>query len=328
MADAIDAASNGTAARRTTPSHAGGGVVALLRGWRRLGARLHRSRRLAPYVFLSPLILYALVFFLIPLGTSVWLAFTRWNPLGTPRFVGLGQFEYLLTRDPQFYDTLVNTFVFALGSVGVGVPLALGLAFVFSRSEGRQAWRAIYYLPQVTNVVAIAYLWQFILDDRYGLINRLLGLAGLAGPNWLTDPTWAMVSVIIVMIWYELGKNMLVLSAALDGLDGTIYEAARLDGARSWEIFLLITVPLIRPALLFVTVTSFITAMGWFALILAMTRGGPRGATEVTGVYLYQMAFQDLRMGRASAAALILFAIIACLTALQLLLFRSRAEAA
>ena len=291
-------------------------------GWRATATRLGRDRRIAPYVFLSPLILYAVVFFLAPLAASVWLSLTRWNPLGSPSFVGLRQFEYLLTRDPQFYDTLVNTFVFALGSVGVGVPLAVGLTFVFSRARGKGAWRAIYYLPQVTNVVAIAYLWQFVLDDRNGLVNRLLGLMGVAGPNWLTDPTWAMVSVILVMVWYELGKNVLVLSAALEGVDGTLYEAARVDGVRTWQIFAHITVPLIRPALLFVSVTSFITAMGWFALILAMTRGGPRGATEVTGVYLYQMAFQDLRMGRASAAALILFAIIAVLTAVQLALFR------
>ena len=291
-------------------------------GWRAGLTRLGRDRRIAPYVFLSPLILYAVVFFLVPLAASVWLSLTRWNPLGSPRFVGLRQFEYLLTRDPQFYDTLVNTFVFALGSVGVGVPLAVGLAFVFSRARGKGAWRAIYYLPQVTNVVAIAYLWQFVLDDRNGLVNRLLGLVGVSGPNWLTDPTWAMVSVILVMVWYELGKNVLVLSAALEGVDGTLYEAARVDGVRTWQIFAHITVPLIRPALLFVSVTSFITAMGWFALILAMTRGGPRGATEVTGVYLYQMAFQDLRMGRASAAALILFAIIAVLTAVQLAFFR------
>lgn len=307
------------AAVRAPSSRTGGRTRGRLRG-------LARSSRLAPYVFLSPLIVFAAVFFVIPLAASVYLSLTRWNPLGEPRFVGLRQFEYLLTRDPQFYDTLVNTFVFAAGAVGIGVPLALVVAFTFSRARGKRAWRAIYYLPQITNVVAIAYLWQFILDDRYGLVNRLLGVAGFAGPNWLTDPTWAMVSVIVVMVWYELGKNMLVLSAALDGVDETLYEASRLDGVSTPRVFRHVTVPLIRPALLFVTVTSFITAMGWFALILAMTRGGPRGATEVTGVYLYQMAFQDLRMGRASAAALILFVIIAVLTLVQFLVFRRRGE--
>ena len=284
------------------------------------------GRALAPYVFLSPLIAFTLLFFVAPLGFSVYLAFTRWNPLGTPRWVGLRQFEHLLTRDDQFRDTLANTFVFAGGLVLIGVPLALALAFVFSRARGKAAWRSIYYLPQITNVVAIAYIWQFILDDRYGLVNRLLGQLGFAGPDWLSDPTWAMASVILVMVWYELGKNMLVLSAALENVDETLYDAARVDGASVWETFRSVTVPSIRPAIMFVSITSFITGMGWFALILAMTKGGPRGSTEVTGLYMYQMAFQDLRMGRASAAALILFAIIAVITLAQLRAFRRGGE--
>ena len=282
----------------------------------------------APFVFLAPLALYAVLFFLIPLAASVYLSFTRWNPLGEPRWVGLKQFEYLLTRDPVFWDTLVNTFAFAFGLVAIGVPLALVFAFVFSRAKGRAAWRAIYYLPQVTNIVAIAYIWQFVLDDRHGLVNRALALVGVSGPNWLSDPTWAMVSVILVMIWYELGRNMFVFSAALDGVDRTLYEAATLDGATSAEQFRHITVPLIRPTILFVAITSFITGMGFFALILAMTGGGPRGATEVTALYLYEMAFQDLRMGRASAAALLLFAIIAVLTIVQVRLLNRRGDAA
>ena len=295
-----------------------------------MGALIARlgTPRLAPYVFLAPLIVFAIVFFIVPLAFSVWLSFTRWNPLGEPRWVGLKQFEYLLTRDAQFLDTLLNTFVFAFGLVLIGVPLALALAFVFSRVRGRAVWRAIYYLPQVTNIVAIAYIWQFVLDDRYGLVNRLLALVGVSGPNWLTDPVWAMVSVILVMIWYELGKNMIVFSAALDDVDGTLYEAATLDGATVFEQFRFITIPMIRPAILFVTITSFITGMGWFALILAMTGGGPRGATEVTALYMYEMAFQDLRMGRASAAALLLFAIIGVLTLVQVKVLNRRGDAA
>ena len=205
------------------------------------------------------------------------------------------------------------------------MPIALGLAFVFSRARGKAVWRSVYYLPQLTNIVAIAYLWQFVLDDRYGAINRLLGLAGLRGPDWLTDPTMAMISVVMVMIWYDAGKNMLVFSAALEGVDQDIYDAATIDGAGAWRTLVSITLPLIRPAFVFVTITSFITGMGFFALILAMTEGGPRGATEVTALYAYQMAFEDLRMGRASAAALILFALIGIVAAIQFRLLRDRA---
>ncbi|SPJ26405.1 carbohydrate ABC transporter permease [Palleronia abyssalis] len=281
--------------------------------------------RLAPWLFLSPLIVFAAIFLILPLGFSLYLTFTRWNPLGAPRWVGLRQFEYLFTRDAAFWDTLQNTFVVAGGLIFIGMPLSLMLAAIFARSRGRTVWRSIFYLPQVTNIVAIAYIWQFLLDDRYGLVNRGLGLIGLAGPDWLTDGTWAMVSVVVVMIWYELGKNMLVFLAAIDGLDPQIYEAAVLDGASGPRIFRSITVPMIRPAMIFVTVTSFITGMGWFALILAMTGGGPRGATDVTALYMYDMAFQDLRMGRASAAAMILFAIIAVIAVVQFRLLRERA---
>jgi len=273
--------------------------------------------RLAPYVFLAPLALFTLVFFVLPLVFSIWLSFTRWNPLGAPSWVGLKQFEYLLTRDAQFWATLANTFVFAFGLVLIGLPLALGLSFVFSRARAQALWRTLYYLPQVTNIVAIAYIWQFVLDDRYGLINRALAGIGVAGPNWLSDPGWAMMSVILVMIWYELGKNMIVFSAALQNVDRSLYEAAMLDGATVYEQFRHITIPSIRPAITFVAITSFITGMGWFALILAMTGGGPRGSTEVTALYLYEMAFQDLRMGRASAAALLLFVVIGLITLVQ-----------
>ena len=278
----------------------------------------------APWLFLAPLLAYTGVFLVLPLGFSLYLAFTRWNPLSEPRWVGTRQFEYLLTRDDAFWGTLANTFVFAGALVVIGVPLALALAFVFSRARGKVAWRMIYYLPQITSFVAIAYIWQFVLDDRYGLANRLLGFAGLRGFDWLSDPTMAMVSVILVMVWYDVGKNMVVFSAAIEGVPKDLYEAAELDGASTWTQFRRITVPIIRPAVLFVTVTSFITGMGFFALILAMTGGGPRGATEVTALYLYEMAFQDLRMGRASAGALILFAIIAALTVVQFRLLREK----
>ena len=279
----------------------------------------------APWVFLAPLIAFAALFLVLPLLFSVWLAFTRWNPLGTPSWAGWRQFEYLLTRDPDFWASVANTFVFALGFVAIGVPLSLGLAFVFARARGKAFWRGLYYLPQLTNIVAIAYLWQFVLDDRYGLINRLLGSVGLRGPDWLTDPTMAMVSVVMVMIWYDAGKNMLVFSAALEAVDAEIYDAATLDGASPLRTLVQVTLPIIRPAFVFVTITSFITGMGFFALILAMTGGGPRGATDVTALYIYRMAFEDLRMGRASAGALILFAMIGVLSLLMFRALRVRA---
>lgn len=181
---------------------------------------------------------------------------------------------------------------------------------------------SVYWLPMITNVVAIAYLWQFILDGRYGLFNRVLGFFGVVGPDWLSNPAYAMWAVIIVAIWTGLGANMLIFSAGLEGIDDSFAEAAQIDGANLWQSFWNVTLPLLRPTLLFVTVTSFISGMGAFDLVLALTNGGPAGSTSVAAFYMYQTAFEDLRLGRASASAFVLFVLIFVLTLVQLRFFR------
>lgn len=275
----------------------------------------------APYVFLAPTLIFFLVFFLLPILFSLYLTFTRWNGFSAPSWVGLENYNFLL-QDVTFRNSLVRTFVFTFGTVLVGIPLALCVAFTFTQSRLKPLWRSLYWLPMITNVVAVAFLWQFILDGRYGLFNRVLGVVGLSGPDWLSNPTFALWAVIIVAVWTELGKNMLLFSAGLEGIDESYYDAAQTDGANLWRTFWQVTLPLLRPTLLFVTVTSFISGMGSFALILVLTGGGPVQSTNVTALYMYQLAFQDLRMGRASAAAFILFVIIFALTLVQLRLFR------
>lgn len=272
-------------------------------------------------MFLAPTLIFFVFFFLLPVGFSLYLTFTRWNGFSPPNWIGLDNYRFIL-QDPGFRRSLVNTLLFACGTVFLGVPLALAIAFTFTQSRFRALWRSLYWLPMITNVVAIAYLWQFIMDGRYGLFNRFLGLFGVVGPNWLSDPNYAMWAVIIVAIWTALGANMLIFSAGLEGLDTSYTEAAQVDGAGVWASFWHITLPLLRPTLLFVTVTSFITGMGSFDLILALTNGGPGESTNVTSLYMYQTAFEDLRMGRASAAAFVLFIIIFVLTLAQLRFFR------
>ena len=281
--------------------------------------------RIAPYIFLAPIAIFTAIFFILPLLSSVYLSFTRWNGLSAPRWIGADNYTFLFTQSPEFWDTLVNTLIVAGSLVIIGVPVSVLLAAVFARSRGRAIWRSVLLLPQITNVVAIGYIWQFVLDDNNGLVNRSLAGFGVRGPDWFSDPTWAMISVIMVMIWYEAGKNMLILSAAIDGVSPSLTEAAQLDGAGPIRIFWSITLPLIRPALTFVVITSFLTGMGWFALILAMTGGDPRGATNVTALFVYNMAFEDLRMGRASAGAMILFVLVALVSMLQFRAMRGRA---
>ena len=271
---------------------------------------------------MAPTLIFFVFFFLLPIGFSLYLTFTRWNPLSTPKWIGLDNFVYLFS-DATFLLSLRHTLVFAFGTVLIGVPLALVVAFMFTQSRYRAFWRSLYFLPMITNVAAIGFLWQFILDGNGGLINRFLGMFGVLGPNWLTDPSVAMWAVIIVAIWYYLGQNMILFSAGLEGIDDSFYNAASVDGANVWQTFWHVTVPLIRPTLLFVSITSFISAMGAsFALILVLTGGGPVQSTNVTALYMYEMAFTDLRMGRASAAAFILFVVIFIITLVQLRVFR------
>lgn len=276
----------------------------------------------APYVFLAPTFIFFVVFFLLPIGFSLYLTFTRWNPLSTPRFIGLDNFTFLFS-DATFLLSLRHTLTFAFGSILLGVPIALIVAFVFTQSRYKAFWRSLYFLPMITNIAAIGFLWQFILDGNGGLINRVLAWIGVTGPNWLSDPSVAMWAVIIVAVWYYLGQDMLLFSAGLEGIDDSFYNAAKVDGANTAQMFWHVTVPLIRPTLLFVSITGFIRAMGSaFALILVLTGGGPVQSTNVTALYMYQMAFTDLRMGRASAAAFVLFVIIFIITLVQLRLFR------
>lgn len=282
------------------------------------------SRKVAPWVLLAPTIAFALVFFLIPLGFSTWISLTKWDSLTAPKFVGLENYRYVLTVDPVFWKTFWNTLYFAFGSIVVGVPLAVILAYAFTRARGQVLWRSIYWLPMVTNVVAVAYIWWFILDDRWGLINRTLGLLGLGAPGWLTNPGLALTTVTLIFVWMQLGQNMLLFSAGLADIDETFYEAARLDGASERRIFLDITLPLLTPTTLFVLITNFIAGLSYFALMLAISdgTGGPMRSTTVTGLYMYQVAFADLRIGRATAMAYVLAAVILIITLIQLRLFR------
>ncbi len=271
--------------------------------------------------------MFGVVFYAAPIVISLYLSFTDWNPLGVPRWRGIGNYQYLLTIDPLFWRSLLNTLVFAAGSAAIGIPAALALALAVTSSRGRGAWRAIFWLPAVTNVVAVAYVWQYVLDPTYGIVNRALAALGVSGPDWLSSSATAMLSVAGVMAWMTIGHNMLLFSAGIEAIDPAILEAARSDGASPLQTTRLIVLPLLRPTMLFVLITTLISGMGYFALILVMTEGGPDDSTMVTALYMYRMAFEALRMGRASAVAFILLAVTVLLSLLQFRLLGREAEA-
>ena len=282
------------------------------------------SKQAAPWIFLAPTLAFAAVFFILPLFYAFYISFTKWDGLTPAKWVGFDNYKYILTVDPVFWKTFWNTLYFAFGSIALGVPLAVALAYAFSKSRWQGLWRSIYWLPMITNVVAVAYIWYFVLDDRFGLMNRTLGLMGLGAPGWLTNPKIALTSVILIFVWMQLGQNMLLFSAGLSDIDESYYEAARLDGASDGQVFFQITLPLLMPTTLFVLITNFIAGLSYFALMLALSdgTGGPMRSTAVTGLYMYQVAFSDLRIGRASAMAYVLAAVILVITLAQLRLFR------
>lgn len=271
---------------------------------------------------MAPAAIFGLGFFAGPLLFAAYVSLTNWDAATAPTWVGLGNYVYLFARDRFFLTSIWNTFCFAAGSVALGVPAALFAAVLISRARHQTFWRTVYWLPMITNIVAVAYIWWYILNDTSGILNRTLDLFGLPGPDWLTSTSTSMISVIMVSAWLSIGQNVLLFLAGLNDIDESYYEAARLDGANPLQLFRHVTLPLLRPTILFVLITSLITSLSSFALMLVLTEGGPARSTMVTGLYLYDMAFTDLRLGRASAAAYVLFAIILAVSLVQLRLLR------
>ena len=280
------------------------------------------SKGNAPYMFLAPVIVFGVLMFLGPLIFAAYISLTDWDGVSSPNWVGLDNYSYLISRDRFFFTSILNTLYFAAGSVIIGVPASLIAAAMISQSRYQSFWRTVYWLPMITNIVAVAYIWWYILNDTSGLLNRTLDLFGLPGPNWLTNPSISMFSVIMVASWMSVGQNILVFLSGLSEIDESYYEAAKLDGAGPLQLFWHVTIPLLRPTILFVLITSLINALSSFVLMMILADGGPARSTTVTGLYMYNMAFTDLRLGRASAAAYILFAIILVISLVQLRLFR------
>ena len=286
-------------------------------------ARLWRG--LTPYVFLAPALVFYAIFFLFSVLFSLYLSLREWDmlsPLSDAEYVGIGNYLYLFSGDKLFLPVLRNTLVFALGGLLFTVAVSLLLALLMGRSRYKAWWRTLYFLPMVTTVVAIGEIWRYLYNPQFGLLNALLRMAGLKGLGWIESPEQAMSALIAVSVWAGLGGSLLIFSAGLESIPETYYEAARIDGAGPWQEFCHITLPLLRPTLLFVLVTGFITGLQSFALVLVMTGGGPANATRVLALYMYQTAFQDLRMGRATAMVFVLFLVILAITLVQLRLFR------
>lgn len=278
--------------------------------------RLFQKDGIWALLLLLPNLIGFLAFTLIPVFASFFLSFTSWDMLTPVKWVGLSNYAELL-KDETFIKVFWNTIYFAGVSVPLGIVISLLLAVALDRISLKKFYRAAYFLPVVSSMVAIAVVWQFIYNPEYGIMNYVLSWFGIQGPDWLTSTVWAMPAVILTSVWKNLGFNMLIFLAGLQGISDDYYEAANLDGASTYQKFFYITVPLLSPTTFFVTVMSFIASFQVFDTIFLMTQGGPARSTSVIVHYLYEHGFKYFNMGYASAMAYVLFFMMFVITMIQ-----------
>lgn len=293
-------------------------------------ARRKRPRaNLMPYLFISPTLILLLAFGVLPIAVAAVVSFTNMDisglgHLSKVRFIGLHNYHALLS-DAAFWEALRNTLFYVI----IGVPtlvigsLAVAIALNQSRSRFFRALRAFYFLPAITAIVAIALIWGYLYNSQFGLLNWLLPHLGISPVEWLSDPTIARFSVALVAIWRGSGLDIIIFLAALQAIPHEYYEAASIDGAGEWRKVFSVTIPLLKFALFFVTVTTLIAWMQFFDEVYVLTQGGPAHATTSISLYIYQQGFQYNAFGYASAGSIILFFIIAVVTVVQLRMRRS-----
>ena len=289
---------------------------------RRQREKYNRGETIAGFLFISPWIIGFTVFTVISMLYSLRLSFSNYD-LATNRRTPAGFENYrLLLDDPKVLTSLGNTFFYALLAVPLEVVLALALAVLLATvHRGAGFFRTVFYLPKMTPTIATAAIFLLLLNGNSGAINRFLGLFGIPGPQWLTDPTWVKPAIVIMSLWTVAG-SMVILLAALQNVPRELYEAAETDGASRLRQFFSITVPLISPTLFFVTIVQTIAALQVFdQAFLLFYRDGTSSAPDAAmfyGVYIFLQAFRQFNFGLAAAMAWLLFVIILGITAIQI----------
>jgi multiple sugar transport system permease protein len=278
---------------------------------------IKRQDRLTAYAFIAPQLAGTVVFVLVPLVLVFWYSLHEWNVLAnTFTFTGGDNYEQLL-NDPNVPRVLGATALFSAGLVVLNLSLALLLAVLLNQKlRGTTVFRVLFFSPVVVSLVAWTIVWRFMLQDNGG-INSFLDLLGIDGPNWLRSGGTAMAAVIVVQVLKNVGLNMVLFLAALQGVPQELYEAARTDGAGAWTVFRRITLPLISPTILLTSVITVVGSLQVFAQIAVLTEGGPGTSTTVLVYYLYQQAFQFHAFGYGATLSVLLFLIVLILTVIQ-----------
>jgi ABC-type sugar transport system permease subunit len=275
------------------------------------------------FLFAVPALAFLVVFNLYPLLSAFYISFTSWQLAGTPEFVGLENYVTVFTRDEEFYRSVGVTAYYALGTNPPLWAMGLALALLFNRQFAlRSVLRTVYFVPVIVSWVVAAIVWSTIFHPTLGLNAAFFRLLDRPGVIWLADPSLVMPAMMVISVWKALGYQMVLFLAGLQGIPADYQEAAAVDGANARQRLWYITLPLLKPTILFVMVVSIIGSFQVFTPVFIMTGGGPAGASRVLPMLIYEHAFKFLKMGYATALAMVLFAILMSLTLLQMKLFK------
>lgn len=276
-----------------------------------------------PYIFIAPALLILILFSLIPITIAFVISFTDLDLKGLAdwsniSFIGLENYTTLLT-DTVFHKAIFNTLFYVV----IGVPLviisslSIALLINYGKNLVFTIFRAVYFMPAITNIIAVAVVWGFLYNTEYGLFNYVLSLVDVDKVPWLEQPVLAKLSLIVLAVWKGIGINMIIFLAALQGIPNSYYEAARIDGAKRWQVLIYITIPLLRYSIFFVTVTTLIGWLQFFEEPFIMTQGGPLDGTVSMALFIYQRGFQFSEFGYAAAGSFVLFIVIIIVTLVQ-----------
>jgi multiple sugar transport system permease protein len=286
---------------------------------------LRRQEALSGYLFILPFIFFFVVFVIRPVFAGIWMSFHQWEILMPHQpFIGLDNYRELL-NDDLWWTALRNTTYFAILTVIGNTIVALAAALIVTQPiRGQGFYRVVFYAPVLMSVAVVGVLWGWLFNTQFGIINHVLSFVGIGPVRWLADPNLVIPSLSLTTIWWGFGFPMLIFMAGIQNIPGHLYDAAKVDGADAWGRFVHITIPLLRPTILFVTVTQFIAHFQVFGQPYIMTGGGPGRSSLTVIMYLYQTAWRYFRMGYGSAMAVSLAIVIIIFTIIQFQLFRDR----
>jgi multiple sugar transport system permease protein len=284
--------------------------------------RQARSEAKWAYILIAPMLIGFSIFFLIALGASLVLSFTRWDMLSSPVWVGIDNYRQVLT-DGEFRTVLRNTVAIAAPNVILRLAFSLALAMALNTNiRFRSFYRVLFFMPVLTMPVAIATIWKWLYDPAFGPINGGLRQLGLPRPEWLSEPRTAVIAVVIVLLWSGIGYDMIIFLAGLQAIPKDFYDAAAIDGAGGWQRFRDITLPLLTPTTFFLLVIDIIASLQVFDLVYVMTRIDQTNQLPTVVYYIYEEGFRNFRMGYAITVAWVLLAIILVFTLIQFRLQR------